>query len=141
MRESVTETQGLNSIIMELQTRVTGDHTRLNALESAMPERVRRCEEQQAYHIEILNGSAKHYQEQIATIQHRLNDLEWAPANVQSFGEGAQAQTQHFDIGSPISDLLANRQSVPPTGVPQSQQVHLCPLGRASQTRPSARSA
>lgn len=127
VQENVSEIQRLNFVITELQTRVTGDNTRLNALASVLPKRVHRCEDRQAYHIEFLNGFAKNAQEQIATIQYRLNGLEQAQANIPSFGGGPQAQTQHrthfFDIGSPISDPFTNRHSVPPTGVRQSPEV------------------
>ena len=97
------------------------DHDRINAMEAALPERVHRCEERQANHIEILNGFAKTAAEQIATLQHRMNQLESqysgqpqqkTSSTTPGFGGGGssvfggpnQNNSQQFNIGSPISD-------------------------------------
>ena len=101
-------------------------------MESALPERVHRCEEQQANHIEILNGFAKNAHEQIATLQHRMNQLEQPSPSAPAFGggamprtpgfdgRGAASPTQQFHIGSPISDPFNDRAPPSPAAMPQT---------------------
>ena len=97
----------LQSTVDQMNTRSMNDHNRLNALEGAIPERVHRCEERQAYHVEILNGFARNATEQIASLQHRVNGLE-EQQQVPNFGGGQGGNpattAQHFNIGSPISE-------------------------------------
>ena len=128
VQESMNEIAKLNSLVMELQGKVNGDHTRLSALESALPERLHQCEGRQATHIEILNGFARNTSEQIASLQHRMNQVESAP----SFGGGGAtpqspnfaepaSPTQQFNIGSPISDPFNARASAPQNAQPRTQ--------------------
>ena len=124
VQQNKQEILKLNALVAEMQTvmeqmntKVGGDQTRLDSLESALPERVHRCEERQANHIEILNGFARHANEQISTIQHRINTMETAQSQMPTFGGGAVPGAQRFDIGSPISDVF---QRQPPAAVPQT---------------------
>ena len=86
LQECMGEITKLNGLVADMQARMSGDHNCLNAMESALPERVYRCEERQANQIQILNGFARTAAEQIATLQHRMNHLEQAPPNAPTFG-------------------------------------------------------
>ena len=111
VQECTTEILKLNGLVLELQNKVTGDHNRLNALEMALPDRVHRCEERQANHIEILNQLGRTAHEQISTLQHRMNTVEQLQSQAPNFGGGAGSNgnngnvptPQNFDIGSPLS--------------------------------------
>ena len=128
IQDSAGEIVRLTALIGQLQTTVEGmhqransDHNRLNAIEGAIPERVHRCEERQAYHVEILNGFARNATEQISSLQHRMNMVE-EHQQVPNFGGGnSSGNAQNFNIGSPISEPF---QTAPPAA--------------ASQTPPSA---
>ena len=100
-------------------------------MESALPERVHQCEARQANHIEILNGFANNAGAQIATLQHRMNQVEQAQINLPTFGGGSapprssnfdvpnSSTHQRFNIGSPISDTFQARTNEPaPSFVP-----------------------
>ena len=98
-------------------------------MEAALPERVHRCEERQANHIEILNGFARTAAEQNSTLQHRMNQLESqisgqsvpsASGPTPGFG-GSNAQ-QTFNIGSPISDPFNMKPPSPQTPPPTPPQ-------------------
>ena len=100
-----------------MHARSANAHNRLNALEGAIPERVHRCEERQAYHVKILNGFANNATEQISSLQHRMNDVE-EHQQVPNFGEGNPATAaQIFNIGSPISEPF---RTAPPAAEPQT---------------------
>ena len=77
-------------MVTELQAKAAGDHNRLNAMQSALPERVHRWEAKQANHIGIFNGFAKNANDQIATLQHRMNQVEQAQANLPACGGGGR---------------------------------------------------
>ena len=76
IQECTAEIRKVNESITDIKAKMTNDHNRLNAIEGALPERVHRCEERQANHIEILNGFARTASEQISTLQYRMNSLE-----------------------------------------------------------------
>ena len=120
--ESVDEIKNLKALSETFREKAGNDHNRLNAMEAALPERVHRCEERQANHIEILNGFARTAAEQISTLQHRMNQLE-SPNSGQAKshpsgptpGFGGNNAQQNFNIGSPISDPFNMKPPSPQT--------------------------
>ena len=124
VQESVDEINKLKTAAADFQARTGNDHNRINAMESALPERIHRCEERQANHIEILNGFAKTAAEQISTLQHRMNQMEnqnagqsqpSASGPTPGFGGPNPVTSQTFNIGSPISDPFNVRPPSPQT--------------------------
>ena len=136
--------QELHNEVTQLKSQITtlgGDHVRLNALENTLPERVHQCEARQANHIEILNGFAKNASEQVASLQHRMSQIEHPP----SFGAGGGGAThvpaspqQQFDIGSPISDPFGGRTSASPQHM--SAGMPMQPPNMAAPSRPTYQS-
>ena len=93
LQECVEEIKKLQAANAELQTAMTqmntkkhGDSVRLNALEQALPKRVHKCKEQQNNHVGIMSEFAQRVSEQIASLQHRMNTVENAQAQVPTFG-------------------------------------------------------
>ena len=150
VQESVEEIKKLKITIEELKPRAVHDHNRINAMEAALPERVHRCEERQANHIEILNVFARNANEQISTLQHRMNQLEGQQAGQSQphFGRGPtsgensgfggtnSAPTQQYNIGSPISDPF----NVKPPSSPVPPQASAQPDPWANQGNASYQS-
>lgn len=133
VQESAAKITELHNMVTELQTKVGGDNHRLNAIESALPERISKCEERQAGHSDIVSQLGRNAHEQISTLQHRMNTLEQLQSSIPSFGGGARRNAQYdvtspqnFNIGSPVAGQVPAPEpsrpvDVPQTHVPQNQ--------------------
>ena len=69
----------LSESIASLQSRLSVEGNRLNAMESAIPERLHRTEERQSNHIELVNQLSSFMNAQLDTMNTRVNNLEARP--------------------------------------------------------------
>ena len=95
----------LSTSITELQSHCTGEATKVNAMESALPERMHKIEERQAGQVELINQFSSYVNVQLDAMNTRVNVLESArPGSAQNApgtpGFGA-TEPDRFTIHSP----------------------------------------
>ena len=101
-------TQRVNELedrLTEMRNRADAEGNRLGAIEAALPQRMHNIEERQASHIELVNNLSRLINDQLVTMNARVNRLE-APSPAAAGGASGPA---HFGIASPPDSPFAPR--------------------------------
>ena len=132
----------MSESITALQNHCRNEATKLNAMESAIPERVHKVEERQAGQVEVVNQMSTYTNVQLEAMNKRMNALEellnihGTRPGTPGFGPEPKPPPNQFNIGTPRQGPFAHAR-LPEPVTPPTRSVPADPWANYNNEHPT----